>query len=62
MTQATGKIRNNEEFADDSRTVRTRAVSYVGCACVITGASDFDLDDPNVVRPPVPGTARHPRR
>lgn len=59
MTQATGEIRNNEECnkecADGSWTVRTRAVSYVGSACVIAGASDFDLDDLNLVRHQFPG-------
>jgi hypothetical protein len=55
MTQAAGAIHSNKDSTEDLRPVRTRAVSYVGSACVIAGASDFDLDDLNVVRHRFPG-------
>ncbi len=55
MTQTTGTIRSTEEYAEHEWPARTRTVSYVGSACVVEGAGDFDLDDLNLVRHQFPG-------
>ncbi|GHE34365.1 hypothetical protein GCM10017771_51950 [Streptomyces capitiformicae] len=55
MLQATGEIRIPETQPTDAWPVRTKVVSYVGSACVVEGAGDFDLDDLNLVRHRFPG-------
>jgi hypothetical protein len=50
MTQTTGAIRSNEGCEAKVWPLRTRAVSYIGSACVLEGTGDFDLDDLNLVR------------
>lgn len=55
MPQATGEVRIPETTSGGARPARARAVSYVGNACVIAGADDFDLDDLNLVRHRFPG-------
>ncbi|BBC28743.1 hypothetical protein SGFS_000340 [Streptomyces graminofaciens] len=55
MLQATGEIRIPETQPTDAWPVHTKAVSYVGSACVAERADDFDLDDLNLVRHRLPG-------
>ncbi|WP_405654134.1 hypothetical protein [Streptomyces sp. NBC_00019] len=55
MTQATEHVRNDEAFDVDEWPPLTRAVSYVGSACVIQGAGDFDPQDLAAVRRRFPG-------
>jgi hypothetical protein len=55
MTLATGEVRSTEECVEGVWPVRTRAVSYVGSACVVEGTGDFDLDDLDLVRHQYPG-------
>lgn len=55
MRQATGEIRTLETQPTDAWPVHTKAVSYVGSACAAEGASDFHLDDLNLVRHQFPG-------
>lgn len=55
MTQPTGDIRSAEHCAEHEWPRRTRAVSYIGSACVVEGDIDFDLDDLNLVRDQFPG-------
>ncbi|MFJ9479714.1 hypothetical protein ACIRRI_32690 [Streptomyces mirabilis] len=55
MNQPAGEVRNNEYCSKDVWLVLTRTVAYDGSACVIAGASDFDLDDLNLVRHRFPG-------
>ena len=50
MTQATEPIRNDEACGADGWPPLTRAVSYVGSACVIQGSGDFDPQNLAAVR------------
>ncbi|MEV7888320.1 hypothetical protein ACWD3I_38115 [Streptomyces sp. NPDC002817] len=50
MAQATEMIRNDEACSEDGWPPLTRAVSYVGSACVIQGSGDFDPNDLAAVR------------
>ncbi|MFJ8509688.1 hypothetical protein [Streptomyces avermitilis] len=55
MPQAASEIRIPEMASGGTWPVRTQAVSFVGSACVVQGADDFDLDDLNLVRHQFPG-------
>lgn len=55
MPQAASEIRIPEMTSGAEWPVRTQAVSFVGSACVVQGAGDFDLDDLNLVRHQFPG-------
>lgn len=50
MKQTTDGIRSREPMLDDIWPDLTRAVSFVGDACVVQGSSDFDFADLNTVR------------
>ncbi|GAA5704831.1 hypothetical protein Save01_05677 [Streptomyces avermitilis] len=55
MPQAASEIRIPEMASGAEWPVDTQAVSFVGSACVVQGADDFDLDDLNLVRHQFPG-------
>lgn len=55
MTQATEPIHNDEAFGTDEWPPLTRAVSYIGRACVIQGSGDFNPEDLATVRRRFPG-------
>ncbi len=50
MSQATDEVRIPETASGEAWPDRTQAVSYVGSACVVEGAGDFDLNDLGLVR------------
>ncbi|MFM9705574.1 hypothetical protein [Streptomyces galilaeus] len=50
MPQDADEIRIPETTAGQAWPARTRTVSFIGSACVVTGAGDFELDDLNLVR------------
>ncbi|GAB2765656.1 hypothetical protein GCM10027072_75560 [Streptomyces bullii] len=50
MSQALGEVRTVETDGEGEWPIRTRAVTYVGSACVVQGGSDFDVADLGMVR------------
>lgn len=50
MMQATDSIRNDEALGTAEWPILTRAVSYIGNACVVEGTGDFGPEDLAVVR------------
>ncbi|GAB1331756.1 hypothetical protein ACE1SV_60950 [Streptomyces sennicomposti] len=55
MPQAVGEVRTYETVDEGEWPIRTRAVTYVGSACVVQGSSDFDVADLGMVRSRFPG-------
>ncbi|MDG9709737.1 hypothetical protein [Streptomyces sp. DH10] len=50
MTQLVRHIRSNEDTSGRVWPLRTQEVSYIGSACVVESAGDFDTQDLALVR------------
>lgn len=50
MPQTLGELRTAETVVEGEWPIGTRAVTYIGSACVVQGSGDFDIADLGMVR------------